>query len=135
MKTLIAITGWGVALIVSGIGFAVLQHEVKWRDDEILELRAEAKVMREAALKSERDHTAKIQRVMALVEKMKRIHDLENEAAAIQERTKQMRVSRAAMTDLDAKTASILKEANEVARLGKIAEEIKQIGETVPGMP
>ena len=127
MKAFAGIIGWGVAIIVATLSVAVVNYETTWRDVEILKLRGEVKTQRQKTAAADLNHLEKMEKVSGLVEKLGPLRELENEAYEIQIRVEQLRARRAAMTDSGARERSILKEAEEVGRLGEIAAAVKRL--------
>ena len=119
--------GWGVAIIVTTLSVAVVNHETTWRDVELLKLRGELKSQRQKLASADLNHLEKMDKVAGMVEKLGQLRKLENEAYEIQIRVEQLRSKRAAMTDSGARERSILKEAAELGRLGEIAAEVKRL--------
>lgn len=158
MKTLVAIIGWGMAVIVSLLAFAVLRHETGWRDDEISNLKRENARMKQGLskvevglselknsaetmtgllpdevqlkqIKTEMDASQGLKRLEQSAQKMLDLQKLTDQIASAKDRRNSLKEIREKSTEDDVKSALLKLEVKEAELILNLTRAINAMRE------
>ena len=76
MKTFIAIMGWGVAVIVACIAYAMIHYETAWRDSEIAKIRKEKEEIQMKLTAARDEANRKLAKIGSLTDQLKSAYDI-----------------------------------------------------------